>query len=258
MDAQPLLSLRLSVDYPGKPQVLRDLSLDIGRREILGLVGQSGCGKSTLALAILKLLYLKRGQARGSIHFNGRDLMALSEREIRSLRGKEIGLILQSPMSSLNPALRIGTQLEEAWKVHRHGSRDERKRGSRGNFSKCQPARRAGFSATISVAIKRGPSAACTDCDGCFASSCALDCRRAHQRSRPDYSGRNSAALCQPQREIRHQHSLYFSRPAVGCHDRAPRGSDASTAKLSSAAEQLNCSSRPHIPTPASWFELFP
>jgi len=125
MDAQPLLSLRLSVNYPGKPGVLRELSLDIGRQEILGLVGQSGCGKSTLALAILKLLYLKRGQAQGSIHFNGRDLMALSEREVRSLRGKEIGLILQSPMSSLNPALRIGTQLEEAWKVHQRGSRDE-------------------------------------------------------------------------------------------------------------------------------------
>ena len=124
MDA-PLLSLRLSVDYPGKTGVLRELSLDIGRREIVGLVGQSGCGKSTLALAILKLLYLKRGQARGSIHFNGRDLMALSEREVRGLRGKEIGLILQSPMSALNPALRIGTQLEEAWKVHRRGSRDE-------------------------------------------------------------------------------------------------------------------------------------
>jgi peptide/nickel transport system ATP-binding protein len=125
MDAQPLLSLRISVDYPGKPGVLRDLALDVGRQEILGLVGQSGCGKSTLALAILKLLYLKKAQARGSIHFNGRDLMALSEREVKSLRGKEIGLILQSPMSSLNPALRIGTQLAEAWRVHRRGSAEE-------------------------------------------------------------------------------------------------------------------------------------
>ena len=125
MTEQPLLSMRLSVDYPGKPGVLRDLSLDVGRQEILGLVGQSGCGKSTLALAILKLLYLKGGRAQGSIHFNGRDLMRLREREVRSLRGKEIGLILQSPMSSLNPALRIGTQLEEAWYVHRQGSRDE-------------------------------------------------------------------------------------------------------------------------------------
>ena len=125
MEAQSLLSLRISVDYPGKPGVLRELSLDIGQQEILGLVGESGCGKSTLSLAILKLLYLKRAQARGSIQFNGRDLMGLSEREVRGLRGKEIGLILQSPMSSLNPALRIGTQLEEAWKVHRKGARDE-------------------------------------------------------------------------------------------------------------------------------------
>jgi ABC-type dipeptide/oligopeptide/nickel transport system ATPase component len=125
MHAPPLLSLRISVDYPGKPGVLRDLALDVGKQEILGLVGQSGCGKSTLALAILRLLYLKRAQARGSIHFNGRDLMTLGEREVRSLRGKEIGLILQSPISSLNPALRIGTQLAEAWKVHQRGSAEE-------------------------------------------------------------------------------------------------------------------------------------
>lgn len=125
MDSQPLLSIRVSVDYPGKPGVLRDLSLEVNRGEILALVGQSGCGKSTLALTILQLLYLKRGRAHGTIHFNGRDLGALKEREMRALRGKEIGLVLQSPMSSLNPALRIGKQLEEAWRVHKQGSKDE-------------------------------------------------------------------------------------------------------------------------------------
>jgi peptide/nickel transport system ATP-binding protein len=121
----PLLKLEVSVDYPNKVNVLRDLSLEIGRGEILGLVGQSGCGKSTLALTILQLLYLKRGIVRGSIHFDGRDLTKMKEREIRALRGKEIGLVLQSPISSLNPALRIGKQLEEAWRVHRRGSNDE-------------------------------------------------------------------------------------------------------------------------------------
>jgi ABC-type dipeptide/oligopeptide/nickel transport system ATPase component len=125
MESKPLLSLQLSVDYPGKPDVLRALSLDVGEREIVGLVGQSGCGKSTLALAILRLLYLKKAEARGSIHFNGRDLMALPEGELRKLRGKEIGLILQSPISSLNPALRIGTQFAEAWHAHRRGSGQE-------------------------------------------------------------------------------------------------------------------------------------
>src|SRR5215472_8203745 len=125
MDAHPLLQLEVSVDYPSKAGVLRDLSLDLNRGEILGLVGQSGCGKSTLALAILRLLHLKNGKARGSIQFNGCELSRLRERAMRSLRGKEIGLVLQSPMSALNPALRIGKQFEEAWRVHRSGSRDQ-------------------------------------------------------------------------------------------------------------------------------------
>jgi ABC-type dipeptide/oligopeptide/nickel transport system ATPase component len=131
MDMQPLLSVRLSASYPGNPHVLRNLSLEINRGEILGLVGQSGCGKSTLALAILKLLYLKRARAEGSILFDGRDLMSLKEREMRSLRGSEMALVLQSPMSSLNPALRIGTQLEEAWDIHKRTTREERSRALR-------------------------------------------------------------------------------------------------------------------------------
>lgn len=125
MDQPSLLSLRVNVSYPQKPDVLRDLSLDIREGEILGLVGQSGCGKSTLTLAILKLLYLKRGRAEGHINFKGRDLMQIPERDMRALRGREIGLVLQSPVSALNPALRIGKQLQEAWRVHRDGSKDE-------------------------------------------------------------------------------------------------------------------------------------
>jgi peptide/nickel transport system ATP-binding protein len=125
MEEGLLLSLRLTVDYPRKPGVLQDVCLELKPGEVLGLVGQSGCGKSTLALAILKLLHLKHGRATGSIHFQGRDLMPLPEREMRPLRGKEIALVLQSPMSALNPALRIGTQLAENWHVHRQGTRQE-------------------------------------------------------------------------------------------------------------------------------------
>lgn len=116
---ESLLSLRISAGYPGKPDVLRDVALELGRGEVLGLVGESGCGKSTLALAILKLLYLKRGRAQGSICFAGRELMAASEREMRAMRGREMALVLQSPLAALNPALRIGAQLEETWKIHR-------------------------------------------------------------------------------------------------------------------------------------------
>lgn len=125
MPEEVLLSLRLTVDYPRKPGVLQDTCLQIKAGEVQGLVGQSGCGKSTLALAILKLLHLKRGRASGNILFQGRDLMPLPEGEMRGLRGKEIALVLQSPMSALNPALRIGAQLAENWRVHRRGTREE-------------------------------------------------------------------------------------------------------------------------------------
>jgi ABC-type dipeptide/oligopeptide/nickel transport system ATPase component len=118
MNPSQLLSLELTAGYPGRPDALRDLRLEVRRGEILGLVGQSGCGKSTLALAILRLLHLKGGRSEGLIQFDGRNLMMLREREMRRLRGREIGLVLQSPMSSLNPALKIGTQLREAWRVH--------------------------------------------------------------------------------------------------------------------------------------------
>jgi ABC-type dipeptide/oligopeptide/nickel transport system ATPase component len=125
IESPPLLSLRLSVDYRNKPGVLRDISLAIQPGEILGLVGQSGSGKSTLSLAILRLLHLKGGTARGDLLFKGEDLSAKSESQMRSLRGREISIVLQSPLSSLNPALRIGSQLSEAWRAHASGTREE-------------------------------------------------------------------------------------------------------------------------------------
>jgi peptide/nickel transport system ATP-binding protein len=123
-EAAPLLSLRLSVDYRNKAEVLRDVCMELRQGEVLGLVGQSGSGKSTLSLAILRLLHLKGGVARGKLSFKGQDLFAKTEAEMRSLRGREMSIVLQSPLSSLNPVLRIGSQLSEAWRAHSSGSRD--------------------------------------------------------------------------------------------------------------------------------------
>jgi len=128
MDAEVLLSAHLTVDYPQKPGVLQDVSLEIKQGEVLGLVGQSGCGKSTLALAILRLLHLKSAKAKGTLYFQGRDLMQLPDRDMRQLRGKDIALVLQSPMSALNPALRIGMQMAENWRVHSQGGREQCRR----------------------------------------------------------------------------------------------------------------------------------
>jgi ABC-type glutathione transport system ATPase component len=106
----PLLSVRISVDYPGKPDALRDLAFDLEQGEAFGLAGDSGAGKSTIALAILRLLEWRGGRVRGKIR--------LKERQLRRLRGREMSLVMQSPASALNPALRLETQLRESWSVH--------------------------------------------------------------------------------------------------------------------------------------------
>jgi ABC-type glutathione transport system ATPase component len=119
---EPLLSANLSVDYRNKTGVLRNISVLIERQEILGLVGQSGSGKSTLALALMGLLPLKGGEVTGEVMFRGRDLLRSSEKELRAIRGKEMSIVLQSPLAALNPARSIGAQLTEAWKAHERGN----------------------------------------------------------------------------------------------------------------------------------------
>src|ERR1700675_830109 len=119
---EALLSARISVRYGEKQPVLRELEIEIQRGEVLGLVGQSGSGKSTLAMAILGLLDKKRVQVEGAISFQNSDLLQLSERELRALRGRAVSLVLQSPLASLNPALKIRTQLKEAWRAHASGT----------------------------------------------------------------------------------------------------------------------------------------
>jgi ABC-type dipeptide/oligopeptide/nickel transport system ATPase component len=117
-----LLETRLSVDYPNKPGVLREVQLRVSEGELVGLVGESGSGKSTIALALLRLLEHKGASISGEIRFDGRDLLQLRSNEMRQIRGRSIALVLQSPIASLNPALRIGTQMSEAWRAHVSGA----------------------------------------------------------------------------------------------------------------------------------------
>jgi ABC-type glutathione transport system ATPase component len=120
--SQNLLAAQLTVHYPGRAPVLRGISLEIARGEVVGLVGQSGSGKSTLALALLGLLGRQRAMVEGKIIFQGADLLTMRESELRSLRGRALSLVLQSPLASLNPALQIRTQLREAWRAHSSNS----------------------------------------------------------------------------------------------------------------------------------------
>jgi ABC-type glutathione transport system ATPase component len=122
MNDGSLLSAQVTVRYPGKAPVLRGVRLEIAPGEIMGLVGQSGSGKSTLALAILGLLGRQRATVEGSVLFQGANLVTTKESDLREIRGRSISLVLQSPISSLNPALRIRTQLKEAWRAHANGT----------------------------------------------------------------------------------------------------------------------------------------
>ena len=113
-----LLHARISVAYAEGQDVLREVEVDVNAGEIVGLVGESGSGKSTVAMAVMRLIEYRGGKVSGEIRFQGRDLLRFSERQMRVIRGREIGLVLQSPLSSLNPAMTIGEQIHEAWKAH--------------------------------------------------------------------------------------------------------------------------------------------
>src|SRR5450432_308584 len=105
----------------GDIRPVRDVSLTIHPGQTVALVGESGCGKSVTALSILRLIPSPPGKVlAGKINLNGRDLLEISEREMRSVRGKEIAMIFQEPMTSLNPVYTIGDQIAEAIVLHQH------------------------------------------------------------------------------------------------------------------------------------------
>ncbi|HEY7291643.1 MAG TPA: ABC transporter ATP-binding protein [Vicinamibacterales bacterium] len=102
----------------GPVPAVDDVSFDIRAGETLGLVGESGSGKSVTALSLMRLVEAPGRIARGRILFKGRELVALNEREMQSVRGAEIALIFQEPMTALNPVFTIGNQIAEALTVH--------------------------------------------------------------------------------------------------------------------------------------------
>jgi oligopeptide/dipeptide ABC transporter ATP-binding protein len=103
----------------GVVRAVDGVSWDVAEGETVALVGESGCGKSVSALSIMRLVAEPAGRiAGGQILFKGRDLLALSEEEMRAVRGREIGMIFQEPMTSLNPVLTIGRQLTEGLEIH--------------------------------------------------------------------------------------------------------------------------------------------
>ncbi len=127
MDAEPLLRVEdVVVDFNtryGKARVLDHITLSVNRRETLGIVGESGCGKSMTALAIMGLVPDPPGKVvSGSIQIAGRELTGLDNDRMRRIRGAEISMIFQEPMSSLNPVFTVGEQIAESVRLHENAS----------------------------------------------------------------------------------------------------------------------------------------
>jgi peptide/nickel transport system ATP-binding protein len=128
---EPLLQVRdLSVRFDsdeGTVHAVDGMSLELAESQVLGIVGESGCGKSVTALSILGLLP-KTATVTGSVQFDGKELLGASGSQLRKIRGRQISFVFQEPMTSLNPVLRIGHQIEEVLREHLSLSRSEAKK----------------------------------------------------------------------------------------------------------------------------------
>jgi peptide/nickel transport system ATP-binding protein len=109
----------------GVVHAVDDVSFHVRRGEAVALVGESGCGKSVTAMSIMRLVAPPGRITGGSVLFKGRDLASLSEKEMRTVRGNDIAMVFQEPMTSLNPVIRIGAQVAEAIRIHRKVSKKE-------------------------------------------------------------------------------------------------------------------------------------
>ncbi len=120
----PLLQVNLNANY-GRHSILHDLAFELEAGEAMGLIGTSGAGKSTLVMALLGLLPWRGGKVTGEVLLEGKNLLAMPEKEARRLRGRRIALVPQSPMTALNSALTLRAHFEEAWRAHQPANRSQ-------------------------------------------------------------------------------------------------------------------------------------
>jgi oligopeptide transport system ATP-binding protein len=120
-------NLQVSFDtYAGEVQAVRGISFHLNKAEAIAIVGESGCGKSVTAQAIMKLIPMPPGRFKnGKVIFSGQDITKFSDKQMEAVRGSEMGMIFQDPMTSLNPTMHIGKQIAEGLRKHQHLSKQQ-------------------------------------------------------------------------------------------------------------------------------------
>lgn len=113
--------------YAGEVQSVRGVNFYLNEGETLAIVGESGCGKTVTAKAIMKLIQEPPGEIKkgSKIIFNGKNILNMKEQELRQLRGSDISMIFQDPMTSLNPTMKVGKQIAESLVIHRKMNKTE-------------------------------------------------------------------------------------------------------------------------------------
>ena len=197
----------------GTIYAVNGISFDIAPGETLGIVGESGCGKSVTALALLGILSRAGRTPTGSALFGGRDLLKLSDRQLRGIRGKEIAMIFQDPMTSLNPVLTVGRQLREALETHFGMNKKEATDRAAELIDRVgiPSARRAAQGLPASVLRRDAPAR--HDRDGARLQAEAPDRRRADDGPRRDDPGADPQSAARARRRGEHRDDPHHARP---------------------------------------------
>ena len=224
---EPLLQVdHLTTGFPGPSGTLvavNDVSFAIAPGETLCLVGESGSGKSLTAFSILRLVPAPGRILGGSIRFGGRDLLALQEDEMCAVRGADIALIFQEPMTALNPVFRVGDQIAESLVVHgRMNWRAARARGGATDGRRPHPGCRRARPRLPPSALRRSASAGAHR-DGPGLQTGARDCRRADHGARRHHTGPDPRSAPATPGRARARPAVDYPRPRRGRRDGRPR-----------------------------------
>jgi ABC-type dipeptide/oligopeptide/nickel transport system ATPase component len=158
-------------------KAVNEVDFDLGEGEILGIVGESGSGKSVCARSILRILPVPPAKISGEIYFKGEDLLKLNESQMQGIRGKEISMIFQEPMTSLNPVLTIGQQIAESIIFHQKLNKTEAWQKNHRDLRIGKNSRGFSKSKRISSSTERGNETKSHDCYGFIFQSLVFDCR---------------------------------------------------------------------------------